>query len=145
MSVFSALQEVKSADDACRFHKDDAIWISKQVWVGPAEAMVRAQVSLSKPVIVYHEVALKSYSAIVQFLFKHYVTDGNIARLHADVRSVWQGLMAAVEYGQEQWKIILNYRSVSVVNLLRACSWKDVPAQFAGLTDIGKLSTNTPL
>lgn len=55
---------------------------------------------------------MKSHSAIVQFLLKHYVTYDSIAKPDAEVQSRRQGSMASAEYAQELWTGTLGYGPV---------------------------------
>lgn len=76
------------------------MWLFKQYFTGLAEAAVKAKVTITSSAKCYHKGALKSYSAIVQFLLKQYVTDDNIAKLDAEVDSLREALMARAEYAQ---------------------------------------------
>lgn len=49
----------------------------------------------------YHEVPLKSYSAIVQLLLQRYTNDDNIAKLDAKVRNLKQGSVTAAESARD--------------------------------------------
>lgn len=88
MPVITFLQEFKSACNSCSIHKSDTIWLFKQLLTGPAEAGVEACVISTISINVYHEVALKSYSSIVQFLLKRIVTDDNVAKLNTQVHNL---------------------------------------------------------
>lgn len=74
------LRKYRSACDARRIHEDAAMWISRQYLTCPAEAVVNLWVTLKKLASFKHEVALKSYSAVVKFSLKCNITDDIIAK-----------------------------------------------------------------
>lgn len=82
MMVIAFLQEFKSIYGVCRIHGDAAMRMFKLFLTELAGKSVKARVTLKTSANVYHEGFLKSYSAIVQHLFKHYVNDENISRLY---------------------------------------------------------------
>lgn len=59
----------------------------KKSLIGSVEAAVNARLTLTSSTNVFDKAALRSYSAIVQFLLSRYVTDDDIAQLYAEVRS----------------------------------------------------------
>lgn len=93
MLIFAFLQELKSTCDVCRIHEHPAMCIFKQFLTCTVNAGVEKPVTLTRFVSFYHEGALKSYSAIVQFLLRRYVTNDNIAKLYVEVRDLRHGSM----------------------------------------------------
>lgn len=86
MSAIAFLQELRSEYDTGGIQGGAAVWLFNQFSKGEAMAAVKVRVALESSANFHHEGAIKSYSSIVHFLLKHYVTDGNIARLDAVVR-----------------------------------------------------------
>lgn len=83
-----------------QIYRDAAMWLFKKFLVGPAETVLRSWVALANSVSVHHKGALKSYSAAVWFLFKRYVTDNILAKLHVELRDLKQRSMTTAEYAQ---------------------------------------------
>lgn len=61
------------------------MWLFTKLSTGPAKVSVRARVTLVNAASFHHESSLKSYSAIIQFFLKRYVTNDNISKLDAEV------------------------------------------------------------
>lgn len=57
----------------------------KQYLNGPAKAAVKSRVILPNSVNTGHKGVLRTYSEVVQFILKRYVTDDNIANLDNEV------------------------------------------------------------
>lgn len=112
MSVSAFFQVFKLAGDPYGIHEGAAMWFWKELQKGPAEAAVKAQIALTSSANVYHERASKSYSAIVQFLLKRFVTDHNKAELNAEVRNLSQGSTTPAEYAKDRWTKTLRCQSV---------------------------------
>lgn len=100
MSVIAFLQEIKSACDACEADEDAAVWLLKQLWRIPDEKAVKAWVTVTSSAISHDEGAIKSYCTSLQFFLKFYVTDENIAKVDAEVRSLRRGWSKQAEYAQ---------------------------------------------
>lgn len=64
------------------------MWLLGQLLPGPPEAAVKVQVTVKNCANFYPEGALELYFTDVQFLLTRYVTDDNIAKLDAEVRSL---------------------------------------------------------
>lgn len=64
------------------------MWLSKYFLKGPAETDMNAQVPLTNYANLYHDGALKSYSANFRFILRRWVTDDNIAKLDAKVHNL---------------------------------------------------------
>lgn len=101
MLVIIFVQRVKSACNTCRFHESTAKWLFEQYLIGPVEAAMKVRVTSTSSATFYHQGALKSYLAIVQFLLKSYVTDDSVAKPEMGAPNIRQSLMAPAEYTQE--------------------------------------------
>lgn len=121
------------------------MWLFKQYLTDLAEASIKQHLTLWSSTSFYHKSALQSYSAIVRFLLKHYVTDNNIAKLEVRVRNLRQGLMKLAELPQELSAKTLSWDHFMMRNLLRPYLWRALRIQFAGHSSIGGPSTNMPL
>lgn len=97
----------------------------KQYLIGPIEAAVKARERLSNATNFYHEDALKSLSAIVQFVLKHHATDYKIVKLEAGVRRLRQRLMKSAEFSEELWTKKLSFGSVYDEKSIKIVSVKD--------------------
>lgn len=66
----------------------------------PGRGSCETQVRLSKSVNLYHEGALRSYSAIVQFLLERYAKDDNVEKMEAEVHRLRKGSMIPALFEQ---------------------------------------------
>lgn len=101
MWVNAFLQEFKSACYVRGIHEGAAMRLFKQYSTGPAEAAVKARDMLASSATFYHEGALKSNSAIVQYLLKRYVMADSIAELDAEVCYLRQVSVIPAEHTQK--------------------------------------------
>lgn len=112
MPVITFLQEFMSDCDASGIHEGAVIRLFKQCLADQAEEVVKMRVMQTSSANFYHEGALKSYCAIVQFLLKRYGTGAGIARLEAEVRSLRKESMTPTEYAHERRTRILTCGSL---------------------------------
>lgn len=84
-------------------HERAEIWLFNQFLPGSPEAALKAPAMRAGFTEHYHEGALKSYSAVVQFLQTRYVSDDNTKELDVEMRNIRQGSMSLTEYAQEHW------------------------------------------
>lgn len=85
MLKISFLQELKSAYHARIIHDDAPMWLVKQFQTVTADAAVSGGPTLTRPANFYLEVTLKSYSTIVQYLLKRFLTGDYMAKLDGEV------------------------------------------------------------
>lgn len=100
MSVIVFLQKFNSTCDEARVHWGAAMCPFKQFSTIPDEAAVKAGKTLMNFANFYRGGGLQSYCAVVQSLFKPYVTVENIDKLDAKVGSVTQRSVTTAEYAQ---------------------------------------------
>lgn len=103
MSSNTFLKEFKSAWDTCRVHKGTAMCLLKRLLTDPNKAAVKKRVAPTRAVKFYLELALKSYSAIGQFILNCYVSSKSNAKLDTKVYNPRQGSMVLEEYAPEMW------------------------------------------
>lgn len=83
-------------------------------------------------------------SSIVEFLPKSYATNGNIAKLDAEVLNLRRGSMTKAEIVQELWTRTLRCKSVYDKKSSWLCLWKVLATSFGRHFTAGEWSTNTP-
>lgn len=79
---------------------------------GPDWDSCEGSIEGAEPANVYHEGALETYSAIVQYHSEPGVTDDNTAKLDAAVSIFRQESLTSAEYGRELGKKTLSLGSV---------------------------------
>lgn len=99
--LVALLQEFTSACDACGIPGGTTMCLFKQLLTGSTETAVKARLTLTTSAKSYHKSALKTSSAIVLFLLKHYVNDNIIDKPDAEVHNLRQASMALPGYAQE--------------------------------------------
>lgn len=80
----------------------------KQFLTGAGDVAVKVQAAITNSVNSYHEIALKSYSAVVHFLLDCYFTNDNTVKIDAEVCHLRQGLMITARYAQKVWTVTVS-------------------------------------
>lgn len=106
------LQDLKAAREACKIHEGTATWLFRPCLSGRVEALVKTRMALQTKTARSEEWCLASFSTMLNYLLKQFVTDENTAPVDTDIRNFKIGSLTSTEYSPQLWNMTLRCSSI---------------------------------
>lgn len=124
------LQYIKAACSAYTLHNSSVIWLFRYWLAGPIEETFKSRVAHPTKATKLKESCSTSFSAIVEYLLKRFVTDGHIAVFDANIQNFKKGSLDTTDYAEQIWMKTLRERSAYSQEFLKSVLVEGVHRQI---------------